>query len=99
MALARVADPQGADLVTLHRMDARRTTLGPADVQAARGELDLAPLQIAQLRSRQAMPIADQDHGRIDSSSNFSNASVSSLEKRKRLRLLSNLEKMLSCRS
>ena len=37
----------------------------PADMQAARSKLDLAPLQMAQLRSPQAMPIADQDHGRV----------------------------------
>ena len=41
--------PQSAYLVALHWMDTRRAALGPADMQAARGELNLAPLQIAEL--------------------------------------------------
>jgi hypothetical protein len=37
----------------------------PADVQAARGQLDLRPLQVAQLGCSQAVAVADQDHGRV----------------------------------
>jgi len=36
--------------IALQRMDARRTVLDHARVQAASGQLDLMPLQIAQLR-------------------------------------------------
>jgi len=39
--------------------------LGPTDMQPARGKLDLWPLEIAQLASSQAVPVADQDHRRI----------------------------------
>ena len=35
------------------------------NVQAALGQLDLLPLQVADLRGPQAVPIGDQDHGRI----------------------------------
>jgi hypothetical protein len=34
-------------------------------MQPAGVKLDLVPLQIAQLRGAQAMPVRDQDHGRI----------------------------------
>src|SRR5262249_818810 len=34
----------------------------PMNVQAPLGKLDLMPLQVAQLRGPQAMPIGDQDH-------------------------------------
>jgi len=40
-----------ADFVALHRMYGRRAALAPADVQVACIELDLMPLQIAQLAS------------------------------------------------
>src|SRR5262249_43311348 len=56
---------QSADLVTLHGMHARRPLLASADVQAAGSKLDLVPLQIADLRGAQAMPIREQDHRRI----------------------------------
>jgi hypothetical protein len=46
-------------------MHARRAVLGPADVQAARIQLNLRPLQIAQLAGPQTVPVADQDHGRV----------------------------------
>ena len=39
--------------------------LGPANVEASGRQLDLMPLQIAQFRGAQAMPIGDQDHGRV----------------------------------
>jgi hypothetical protein len=52
-------------LVALHRVDAGRAILDSADVQAAGAKLDLAPPQIAQLGSLQAVAIADQDHGRV----------------------------------
>jgi hypothetical protein len=35
------------------------------NVQATFGQLDLLPLQVADLRGPQAMAIGDQDHGRI----------------------------------
>jgi hypothetical protein len=54
---------QGADLVTLNRMNARRSALAAADVQTAGGELNLVPLKIAQLAGPQAVPKGDQDHG------------------------------------
>jgi hypothetical protein len=57
--------PQGAQLIALKRMDAGRAALGPTDVQAPRGEFDLVPLQVAQLRGPQTMPVADQDHGGV----------------------------------
>src|SRR5262249_60205210 len=50
---------------TRNRSAAILSVLGPADVEAPRIQLDLRPLQIAQLRGPQSMPIADQDHGRI----------------------------------
>src|SRR5262249_47396361 len=50
-------------LVALHWVDTRRAVLRPADVEAAGGQLDLRPLQIAQLGRPQAVAIADQDHG------------------------------------
>jgi hypothetical protein len=56
---------QGADLITLNRMDAGRAPLAAADVQSAGGELNLVPLKIAQLTGPQAMPKGEQDHGRV----------------------------------
>src|SRR6516164_10289158 len=35
------------------------------NVEAALGQLDLLPLQVADLRRPQAMAVGDQDHGRI----------------------------------
>jgi hypothetical protein len=46
---------QGADLVTLNRMNAWRSALAAADVQAAGGKLDLVPLKIAQLAGSQVV--------------------------------------------
>src|SRR5262249_22507618 len=43
-------------------MDAWCALLDPMNVQAPLGKLDLMPLQVAQLRGPQAMPIGDQDH-------------------------------------
>lgn len=40
-------------------------SLDPADVQRARGELDLIPTQIDKLRSPEAMPVGHKDHGGI----------------------------------
>jgi hypothetical protein len=56
---------QGAELVTLDRMHARRAPLAAADVQSTGRELNLVPLKIAQLAGPQAMPKSDQDHGRV----------------------------------
>src|SRR4029453_17738783 len=39
--------------------------LGPTNVQAARGQLDLKPSEIAQLGGPEAMAVADQDHGGV----------------------------------
>jgi hypothetical protein len=41
------------------------TTLGAAHVHGASLECDRRPLEVAQLRYAQAVPEADQDHGRI----------------------------------
>jgi len=39
--------------------------LDPVNVQAALGELDLLPLQVADLGGPQAVAIGDKDHGRV----------------------------------
>ena len=39
--------------------------LDPVNVQAALGEFDLLPLEVAHLGGPQAMAVGDQDHGRI----------------------------------
>src|SRR5262249_48169752 len=39
--------------------------LDPVNVEAPLGQLDLLPLQVADLRRPQAMAVGDQDHGRI----------------------------------
>src|SRR5215831_3082420 len=44
-------------------MYAGNPVLDPVNVQAAFGSLDLLPLQVADLRGSQAVPIRDQDHG------------------------------------
>jgi glutamate mutase epsilon subunit len=49
-------------------MDGWRAVLGPADVHAAVVELDLMPLEIADLRGSKSMTIGDQDHGRVSMS-------------------------------
>ena len=46
-------------------MYAGNPVLDTVNVQAALGELDLLPLQVADLRRPQAMAVGDQDHGRI----------------------------------
>src|SRR4029077_11210868 len=46
-------------------MDGWRAVLGPADVHAALVELDLMPLEIADLRGPQSVTVGDQDHGRV----------------------------------
>jgi hypothetical protein len=46
---------QGADLVTLARMDATRSALAASDMQSAGGKFDLVPLKIAQLAGPQAI--------------------------------------------
>jgi hypothetical protein len=56
---------QGAELVPLDGMHARRSSLGPADVETACRQLDLVPLQIADLHGTQAVPVGDQDHGGV----------------------------------
>src|SRR5262245_45698836 len=46
-------------------MDRRRAILGPADVHAGVIQLDLMPLEIAELRGPQSVTVGDQDHGRV----------------------------------
>jgi hypothetical protein len=46
-------------------MDAGDSILHPVNVQAALGELDLLPLQVANLGGSQAMAVGDQHHGRV----------------------------------
>src|SRR5215813_12547253 len=46
-------------------MYAGNAVLDAVNVQAALGQLDLLPLQVAHLGGPQAMAIGDQDHGRI----------------------------------
>ena len=43
----------------------RDSVLDPVNVEAALGELDLLPLQVAHLRGPQTMAVGHQDHGRI----------------------------------
>src|SRR5215471_18114685 len=46
-------------------MYAGNPVLDAVNVQTALGQLDLLPLQVADLRRPQAMAVGDQDHGRI----------------------------------
>ena len=46
-------------------MYAGNPVLDPVNVQAALGEFDLLPLEVADLRGSQAVAVDDQDHGRI----------------------------------
>jgi len=46
-------------------MHAGNPILDPVNVQAALGELDLLPLQVADLGGPQTVSIGDQDHGRV----------------------------------
>src|SRR5215467_898262 len=46
-------------------MHAGNAVLDAVNVQAAFGQLDLLPLQVADLRDPQAVPIGNQDHGRV----------------------------------
>src|SRR5262249_10600544 len=46
-------------------MHAGDSVLDPVNVQPALGQLDLLPLQVADLRGPQAVPVGDQHHGRI----------------------------------
>ena len=56
---------QSPHLVTADRMYAGNAVLDAVNVQAALGQLDLLPLQIADLGGPQAVPIGDQDHCRV----------------------------------
>src|SRR6516164_5054663 len=56
---------QSPHLVTADRMYAGNPVLDTVNVQAALGELDLLPLQVADLRRPQAMAVGHQDHGRV----------------------------------
>src|SRR5262249_10110316 len=44
---------------------AGNAVLDPVNVQAALGQLDLLPLQVADLRGPQAVAVGDQDHGGV----------------------------------
>jgi hypothetical protein len=46
-------------------VDAGDSILHPVNMQAALGQFDLLPLQVADLRRPQTMAIGDQDHGRV----------------------------------
>ena len=46
-------------------MHAGNPVLDPVNVEAALGELDLLPLQVAHLGGSQTVAIGDQDHGRV----------------------------------
>src|SRR5262249_28821975 len=52
-------------LVTADWVYAGNAALDAVNVQAALGELDLLPLQVADLGGPQAMAVGHQDHGRI----------------------------------
>src|SRR6516165_8616176 len=56
---------QSPHLVTADRMYAGNPVLDTVNVQAALGQLDLLPLQVADLRCPQTVAIGDQDHGRV----------------------------------
>src|SRR5262249_54343256 len=56
---------QRSHLVTADWMYAGNPILDAVNVQAALGELDLLPLQVADLGGPQAMAVGHQDHGRI----------------------------------
>ena len=46
-------------------MRARSAVLDSTNMQGGRFEIDLAPLQVAQLRRPQTVPVSDQDHRRV----------------------------------
>src|SRR5262245_12772308 len=52
-------------LITADWVDAGDSILHPVNVEAALGELDLLPLQVADLRGPQTMAIGHKDHGRV----------------------------------
>jgi hypothetical protein len=52
-------------LVTLQRMDRRRATLHPPDMQPGLVEVHLAPTEVADFGRPQTMPVRNQDHRRI----------------------------------
>jgi len=56
---------QSPHLVTADRMYAGNPVLDTVNVQAALGQFDLLPLQVADLRCPETMAIGDQDHGRV----------------------------------
>ena len=56
---------QSPHLVTADRMHAGNAVLDAVNMQASLRKLDLLPLQVADLRGSQAVPIGDQDHGRV----------------------------------
>jgi hypothetical protein len=46
-------------------MNARRPSFAAPNVQAPGIQLDLMPLQVADLRRPQTVPVGDQDHGGV----------------------------------
>src|SRR5262249_47535195 len=56
---------QRTHLVTADWMYAGNTAFDAVNVQAALGQLDLLPLQVAHLRGPETMAIGHQDHGRV----------------------------------
>jgi hypothetical protein len=57
--------PQRPQLVALDRGRARRAVLDPADVEQRAVEVDQVPTQIADLGGPEAVPVGEQDHGRV----------------------------------
>jgi hypothetical protein len=53
---------QGAELITLDWMHARRPAFAAADMQSTGIEFDLVPLQIAGFGRPKTMAVCDQDH-------------------------------------
>src|SRR6516165_8193358 len=52
-------------LITADWVHTGDSALEPVNVQAALGEFDLLPLQVAHLGGPQAMAVGDQNHGRV----------------------------------
>src|SRR5262249_33518377 len=68
VGILRVLAPQLTQrphLVTADRMHAGNAIFDAVNVEATLGQLDLLPLQLADLRRPQTMAIGDQDHGRV----------------------------------
>src|ERR1019366_6371265 len=56
---------QRSQLIATNRMRARLPALHSADMKRCRVPVELLPTQVANFRSTQAVPIGNQDHGRV----------------------------------